>query len=331
MKNRDWVRGVAVGVPLTALVFAVDLAILRLVLGPVSLDPWWSETELFVGPAVVAVVLTIAAGVSESYAAAWLQRRGLSTTEATVAMTTSWLQRTRTWRAVGFVAPVLLGTLGTWLVGFSLSPTEPVRGTAVDLGSLGVTLGFVGYAVASLLVEVLRRSPRTTTQARQANLFRRDPDDYLLPVARWGPRVLVVAALVVSVLPRGDLGPSTFQIVGTAVTAWFAAELARRWVVGRRQPVLPPDLLVIDDGARSGAAQCISATAIAIIGVVLGGALGAGVGGAIGEPWSTVLGFGGILVGAFSLGVWLGYGTDVVPRIRRPQSPAPVDTGLAPA
>jgi hypothetical protein len=128
-----------------------------------------------------------------------------------------------------------------------------------------------------------------------------------------GTAAAAVAVAPVALLVGGHAGTRVIQLGANAAVAAAAvvtAELVARHVVGRRQPVMAPHRLVLDDAVRSTAAHVVSGAAILLVSSNLAEQLGNLVDDRL--PVSTVIevlsvagASAGVLVAIAGLGLWL--------------------------
>lgn len=328
MDVRQWVRAGLVGVGSVVIALILHVVLLQLWVGPYPLSSrWWADGFVLM-PVVMAVVVAVAtAGIGEDRAAAWLADREVPDSPEGRQYVRRWVSLTRTCRAIGFFGTALLGVVASWSANSSGLPI----GSAVRDRLMGVTdaggwsAPIVGYAVGALVAEVLRRPP-ARGDVRRADLRPRVPAAYMQPLARWGPRVLGVAGLMVAGLSGGlgyevVSGPSSSDVAIVSGVTLATTEAVRWAIVRQRQRAANVVTTALDDAARATTIHAVSGSAIAIIGQALGGHLGNLSPELSGPPqWVSLA---GLAISLISLGIWLGYGVGLVWVVRRgPQATA---------
>ena len=303
--------------------------------GPYAISSRWWADGFWLMPVVTAAVIAIATvGVGDARAAAWLSEREVADSPSARWYVRRWVSLTRACRAIGFFGVWLLGVVAAWSVNTAvLAVDDAVRDRLLDVASgVGWSAAIIGYAVGALVAEALRRPPGEGG-TRRADLRPRVPAAYMQPVARWGPRVLGGAALLVAGLTAtfgsgAVAGPSSMELAITAAATMAATEAVRWAIVRRRQRVADPDSVALDDAARATTIHAVSGSAIAVIGGPLGGHLwNLSIDLSGPARWASMAGGA---IGLISLGVWLGYGVGLAWVVRRgsrattrPASPNP--------
>lgn len=336
-------RAAVLGVALAVATTLGHLWLLRAWAGPFPIrGAAWADSGYVLFPVLMAVVVTIAAtDIGPARAGTWLAKRSLPDTPGARRHVRDWVGRTRTYRAAGFFVPVLWGNVAAWAINTSgLPPGDPVRDRLLEAAGGwpldGWTAPIAGYAIGALVAEMRRRAPAApAATVRRADLRPRRPAAYMQPLARWGPRVLAVAALLVAGVTAvwadpsptiAAVAPSSAMVAIVAGLVLAATETARWLVVRHRQAGGDQDAVALDDAARSTTVHAISGSAIAIIGQPLGQHL-----------WNLAVDWSGPLkwlamtggsVAPLSFGMWLGYGVGLVWVVRRgpaaaPHQPAP--------
>ena len=319
---RQGMRGGLVGVGSVIVALALHVVVLQVWLGPYPISSrWWADAYAIMPVVMAVVVARAAADMGDARAAAWLQEREVAVTPSARRYARRWVSLTRACRAIGFFGVGLFGVVAVLSVNTSgLAVDDPVRQRLLDVASgVGWSATIVGYAVGALVAEVLRRPP-SHDGSRRADLRSRVPAAYMQPMARWGPRVLGVAALLTAGLTAAfghDVlaGPSSAELAITAAATMIGTEATRWAVVRHRQRAADPDDVALDDAARATTIHAVSGSAIAIIGWPLGGHLW-NVAVDLTGPLRWVGMLGGV-VGVVSLGVWLGYGVGLAWVVRR--------------
>lgn len=320
------VGAVPIGLALATAMVAAGFVVVRAVVGPVPVRPSAIAADWTWLPLVVVVVVLTAAtsDVGEAGADTWLHRRALTTTVVRQFRVRRWLRLTRTLRALGFLAPVVVSGVAGTLVNTSGLPVDDPRRVALMVlagngGLLGGVVGpALGYGVGALLAELLRPTVlrRAASTRRAADLRPRDPVAYEQPLARWGRRGLGAGALLTAVLAGGRdaFGVDGVTVAVLAVTTTVVVEVARWWMVSRPQP--DPTTVDLDDAFRASSLHGISGAAIGLLGGVWATYLGN-----LALDWQgpgrTLAGVVSFVVGLGSLGVWAGYGTDLAWTVRR--------------
>jgi hypothetical protein len=137
----------------------------------------------------------------------------------------------------------------------------------------------VGYLVGALWAEVALGRPLPSDRPA-ASLVPRDLAAYLPPGLRLAQRTagavavaLAVGALLVDErtipnVPDADTGglsdPAAVALGLVAAGTAVALEVVQRWIVGRRQPLVQPDLLAADDAIRSQSVMSLSGAGLAL-------------------------------------------------------------------
>jgi hypothetical protein len=137
-----------------------------------------------------------------------------------------------------------------------------------------------------------------------------------VPAARWLPRTLAAATVIVTAGARLAGSERTWWPVALALLLVGAVETVQRWVVRRPQRVDPGASLRVDDILRSSAAHGIAGGASALLLIVAADAFG----GLVSTLWAGDDGVVGGVVGVITMlvtvvllaavwGVWLGFGS----------------------
>ena len=199
----------------------------------------------------------------------WADAYGLELTPGNRPMVTWYLVNARRLRRCGAIAGLLLP-----------APVAAALGGRASSGSMLWAL--VGYLVGALWAEVALGRPLPAGPA-QASLLTRRLSDYSPPWLRWAQRGVGLSAVLLSVLvavldarplpAELDLYPSAAAALGSGLVALVVAittEVAQRWLVARRQPVVSRDLLAADDAIRSQSVISIGGAGLAILLLLMG-------------------------------------------------------------
>lgn len=247
----------------------------------------------------------------------WLAERDVPVTRATVARAAAWLKSTRWWRAVGWSLPAL-AVFPAMVLTNALAPGDPARDRAIDVVTSvpGWTLGIAGYGIGAIIAEVRRGDPERRSTRRVADVRPRVLAAYADLLSLTLPRGLALVNIFVAVLVAtvgGVTAPRVGLLAATTVVVVAVVEIVRRWVVGRPQHAPDPEMLALDDAARTTTVHAVSGTAIALLSFALAGLLntlsGTGPGG-----WPSIVGF---VVAVLGAGIWLGHGVGLVHVVQR--------------
>jgi hypothetical protein len=277
-----------------------------------------------------AVPMFVAAGGALTYAlrpvtplaaTLWAGRRGLNAESVPAARRD--LRRIRTWRTIPAVLGAAIGVAPSLAYNLALDVQgAPPSGAALELLAVEntwpyepLTLALAGYLLGTVVAELTRRAP-AREPGRRAHLETRTPTDYLVPAARWLPRTLAAATVIVTAGERLAGSERTWWSVALALLLVGAVETVQRWVVRRPQRVDPGASLRLDDILRSSAAHGIAGGASALLLIVAADAFG----GLVSTLWAGDDGVVGGVVGVITMlvtvvllaavwGVWLGFGS----------------------
>jgi hypothetical protein len=149
------------------------------------------------------------------------------------------------------------GTLG-WVA----SAAYPAVGGSWFWGATGYLLGALAAA--------LRSSVRLPPGPRRAALVERRSRDYLTWGVRWGPLIVLAAALLqfwtaYRYPPEDDWLPLGLLSLGLAFGAAALLLLARWLIVRRPSPVVSPDVDEADEVIRMSSLQIIGGAALALM------------------------------------------------------------------
>ena len=124
-----------------------------------------------------------------------------------------------------------------------------------------------------------------------------------------------LTGLVVVTGRQSTLGPSALRVAVVVAVVWVVAEVTRWAVVARRQTASSPETVAVDDAIRATTVHAVSGSAVAVMGMALGGLLSNSAGDA--QNWGWLYGSLGLLLSAGSIGVWIGYGMGLLSVVRR--------------
>lgn len=328
-------KAVATGLATAAVALALDMAVFRAIVGPVPIDDLTlgGSAILLPGVIITAVVVAVAASpVGPDRADRWLVTRGLPADELLRRAASDWLQRTRTWRAIGFSLLLASGSSLGFLINVSgLQPGDHTRAQLLDLSTTwplsNWPTAIAGYALGALLADLTRRSLRDSSGLRAAALQQRPVAAYLQPLSRWGPRVMAVIALTTAAVTRlsgreDEWAISAAGLTGIAVVGLIVSEAVLHGVVRRRQVAPDAATLAFDDAARATTVHAVAGSTIAIIGIPTADLLQVWPAHSSGSV-SAVITALALLLGVGSFGVWLGHGVELAHRVRRLDIDAP--------
>jgi hypothetical protein len=246
----------------------------------------------------------------------WGRCHGVAIDDTNRSVVHRYLTRGRRIRTLGFLVPLTAEAIVRCVAGLVL-----LRGGDWDPGgpvAVLAALSLVGYFGAAVVAELTYRpEPEETGEPGAAMAVARDVSAYLprwvTPVLR-GMAAAAVALAPVGLLVGGHAGTRALELVSGAAVALGAAvtaELVARHIVGRRQPVMAPHWLVLDDAVRSNAAHVVSGAGALLVAINLAGQLGNIVADESG-PLSNVTaalgvagGAAGLIVAITGLGLWL--------------------------
>ena len=324
------VRAALLGVLVAAVTVALDVAILQVWVGPFPITWEWDHLAFLVMPAIMAAVIAgTLSDIGDERAGRWLRERDVPDTGRNRTHARRWVRVTRTWRALGFFSVVMLQNVAALATNVGLPPGSAVQDRLVGIASFrvpgleGWSLPILGYAVGAVVAEVMRRrrrGDRAGSSAARADLRPRDPAAYVRPLARWGPRALGAAGLLVAAATHVAgievvTGPSSGVLAVATLLTLVAAEAVGWWVVRHRQRATTAEAVAFDDAARTTTLHAVSGSAIAIVGQAIGTHL-----------WNASLGLagvwrglamGGSLLSLLTLGIWLAYGVGLVWVVQR--------------
>jgi hypothetical protein len=209
----------------------------------------------------------------------WARRHDVAIDNVTGPYLERYLTRGRRIRTVCFLVPFAVFAVLSLVAGlYSLRGQDWGPGDWVGVpGGIDI-LGYFGGAV---LAELTWRPDRARTgESPAAMAVARDLSAY---VPRWvttWQRAAAAATVVLIPLILLAGGPDSRDLVSAVVSGLIAvavtvvAELARRHVVGRRQEVMAPEWIAVDDAVRSTSVHILSGVGILVVMLMLAGQLG---------------------------------------------------------
>jgi hypothetical protein len=208
--------------------------------------------------ATSAVLVTFADGtVSRSRVERFARRQRLPITAGNGNQVIRYLATTRRWRTMGFLAGILASQIG--------APPE----TIIHFNFIVI---FAGWFLGALVAEV-RVAHLEYGSVRAASLLPRRPGRYVRRFA-WAlvPAAAVVAlATGAATAAAGTVGwarpdwPAAGAWLAAALVLAAAVRAVQHAVLGRPQPLAPPDILAADDGMRSRSLHVLSGGGAAVV------------------------------------------------------------------
>lgn len=219
--------------------------------------------ELALGIAILAAIgLYVRGHIRRWRPDAWARDMGLALTPRNEALVRSYLTRTRTFRAVGALVPLVAPSIYSAVAGEP--PPEPF--------DFGLFNALIGYLLGAVLAEIMVRRPRADVPT--ASLVPRRVADYLparfTTILRASAAVGLVLVPMTLALPdrpsdvaRAEMLPPAL-ILTMILVILVSVELLQRYLVGRPQPAVEDDLLRADDAIRSASVHALAGAGIAL-------------------------------------------------------------------
>jgi hypothetical protein len=207
----------------------------------------------------------------------WARRHGVAIDNVTGPYVEHYLTRGRRIRASCFLVPLAVdmvlqlvaGLYGVWGHDWVL---EDQAGTLISFA----VLAYFGGAVVAELTWRPRRVQAVGPQAAMA--VARDLSAYVPRwVTLWQRAAAAATVVLIPVVPLvADDRDLVWAVLSglTAVAVTVVAELARRRVIDRRQAVMAPEWLAVDDAVRSTSAHILSGIGVLLVMLELSGQLG---------------------------------------------------------